>query len=221
MFPKPCRLVFVVCAAWASSASATPFANGSFETPNIGNYSTTVPAAWTVTANGALLSDANGYLGPAASDGAQYMELNVPAGAGAIAQTFDVLAGHDYRLTFDLAGVADGSADTLCVDITAIPGGTVGYCIDTGLTAAFSLSAWTEEIHDFTTAPGQTWSTLSVASTTLSSSGLYYGPAVDNFVLTDLGPASVPEPGTLALLGLGLVGLGVSRRTKKGGAHRF
>jgi len=42
------------------------------------------------------------------------------------------------------------------------------------------------------------------------------GLAIDNFSLTPNGTpgSSVPEPGTLALLGLGLAGLGLSRRRK-------
>jgi hypothetical protein len=40
------------------------------------------------------------------------------------------------------------------------------------------------------------------------------GLAVDDFSLTARGTTSVPEPGTLALLGLGLAGLAASRRRK-------
>ncbi len=40
---------------------------------------------------------------------------------------------------------------------------------------------------------------------------------LDNFSFTSgAGPTSVPEPGTLALLGLGLAGLGAMRRRKRG-----
>jgi hypothetical protein len=44
----------------------------------------------------------------------------------------------------------------------------------------------------------------------LLGGGLYF----DNILVTDVGPAAVPAPGTLALFGLGLAGLGLVRRRK-------
>jgi hypothetical protein len=78
---------------------------------------------------------------------------------------------------------------------------TVGSAI-TGLNIANGAAFWIRW-NDFDIAPG-------------ADDGL----AVDDFTLTARGIVSVPEPGTLALLGLGLAGLAATRRRRQPGATR-
>ena len=97
-------LVAVLCGA----AHAAPFQNGSFETgPTPGGYVTltagdTQITGWTVTGNSV---DYIGSYWPAA-DGSRSLDLSGNA-AGGVAQAFDTVAGHTYRVGFALAGNPD------------------------------------------------------------------------------------------------------------------
>lgn len=56
--------------------------------------------------------------------------------------------------------------------------------------------------------------TLSFATSSQTGGIQYYDFLIDDVVVTARSVSPVPEPGTLALLGLGLAGLGLSRRRK-------
>jgi hypothetical protein len=91
------------------------------------------------------------------------------------------------------------NATSLTIVGTLLGGGTVsqGIGLDLGASTMVFDSNWSNLI-----------SIEFVASGSLNDTNAF---VVDNIVLS---PVSVPEPGTLALLGLGLVGMGMRRRIK-------
>jgi choice-of-anchor C domain-containing protein len=192
----------------AASANATPFVNGSFELgANPGSFialnggSTSIDG-WTV-GGGANSVD---YIGSywSASDGTRSIDLNglVP---GSISQTFDVVSGQAYRVSFDLAGNPAGGPQFKTLDSTADLTIFSPAPFDVSNTNLTNMG-WINYSFLFTATSNS--ETLTFTSTTTGNSGnstypTAFGPALDNVTI-----AAVPEPSTWAMMLLGFLGLG-------------
>jgi choice-of-anchor C domain-containing protein len=192
----------------AASANATPFVNGSFELgANPGSFialnggSTSIDG-WTV-GGGANSVD---YIGSywSASDGTRSIDLNglVP---GSISQTFDVVSGQAYRVSFDLAGNPAGGPQFKTLDSTADLTLFSPAPFDVSNTNLTNMG-WINYSFLFTATSNS--ETLTFTSTTFGYSGnstypTAFGPALDNVTI-----AAVPEPSTWAMMLLGFLGLG-------------
>jgi len=121
--------------------------------------------------------------------------------AGVLSRSFSLVSGLEYLLSFDLSGNQRGGSDNVVVTF-----GTATLSF-TGLAASAPYARYSLE---FTPSSDGTFS-ISFAN----AGGDNVGALLDNVVVTSGDAVSeVPEPGTLALLGLGLAGLGLSRRRK-------
>lgn len=200
-------------AGWAHAA---PFQNGSFETgTDPGASFITLPSGDTGITGWQVTGAGIDYIGPfwQAADGTRSLDLSA-TDAGGIQQTFDTVAGHNYRVTFSLAG--NPSAPPIkTVRVQATGGAATDYSFDiTG--ASTSAMGWTTQTYNFT---------ASGAATTLSFTSLAadaYGPALDNVVVTDLTPAAAVAPvptlsqWALLLLASLMAALGLRQRAARG-----
>lgn len=186
----------------AAPAGAVPFQNGSFETGlNPGGFTTlaagnTSITGWTV--GGVNIDYIGTYWQPA--DGSRSIDLN-GGGAGSIFQTFDTIAGVNYRVIFALAGNPDGAP--------AIKTGTVSAA---NSTQNFSFDVTGDSRPNMGWIDTTFYFQAVATSTTLTFSSTipgFFGPALDNVRV-----AAVPEPVTLSLLGAGLAGIGMVRRRR-------
>jgi hypothetical protein len=188
-------------------ANANLIVNGGFEDPGVEGVGFVSPAnlpGWDASGTVELWNRTIGSqpTGPAPFEGDQYLELNsTGSGPYSIFQSFSSVVGTIYEVTFAHSArrnttpaeefslyLGDDAGNGQTSNIVNGPQGSWS-------TATFNFMATSE------TSKLQ-FSAINPLSGTI-------GNFLDGVKVTD-----VPEPGTLALLGLGLAGIGVARRRK-------
>lgn len=190
------------------AAHANLISNGTFSAPGCASstfctYSTgaTDITGWTVTGNSVDLIT---HYWQAPPGGGNSVDLDGNGQGGVASSTFATTNGGEYVLTFDLSGNPDGSLGPHTVQVD-VDGTIHDFTFDTA-TAQNSHGdmKWVAESMTFTA--NTNLSTLSFTS--LDPSGMPYGPVIGDVDI------EVPEPGTMALLGAGLLGMGFLGRRK-------
>jgi hypothetical protein len=111
--------------------------------------------------------------------------------SGAIAQTFDTIAGSTYIVEFDMAGNPDGAPLIKSLQIAA-DGQFADFTFDNTGT---SRAAMGYEHHSFSFVADDASATLSFTNTTAN---IFFGAVIDNVSV------AVPEPASVAAFGAAL-----------------
>ena len=212
----------VAAAFVATRAQATPVAliNNSFESGvfvNDGNGTMVLPVGSTVITGWTVVADQLAWIispnpwGLSAQNGNAFLDLTAyPAGApfGGVQQAFSTTIGNQYSVSYYLGSytaVWGGPP----VSIQANAAGQSQTCT---VNTPSNSSTWTLCNMSFVAA--STTTTLSL----LGTAGFQY-IGLDNVSVDDLGPTGpapspVPEPTSMLMLGTGLAGLWIRRRSR-------
>ncbi|MDW8130609.1 MAG: choice-of-anchor C family protein [Bryobacterales bacterium] len=201
----------------------TLLTNGSFENSpvnipgspgfiTVGSPNTWVLPGWTV-AFGNI-----DYIGPywQAAHGSRSLDLNGFNSQGTIYQTFPSTPGQRYLVTFALAGNPDLQPRWANIRVWVHDGlntfdsADFNYWVSgqTRSSMGWRYVNWTFTAQSVFTTLGFT-SLDNSAEDYWAPHGYSFGPALDDVSVI---PIPIPEPATLALVGLGLIGLGFLRR---------
>jgi choice-of-anchor C domain-containing protein len=198
-------LAIALLAPLAAHASPNLIADGDFSSPNGGGGFVTYSGGssmgpWTVT--GRSVDLIGGYWqAPTIGGGSVDLDGNAPGG---VSQSISTIAGHKYEVSFMLSGNPDGGPATKTLDVSASSASPV-FTYTNGANSHGNM-AYAAESFTFTATGSST--TIGFASGDVATP---YGPVIGEVSVT---AANAPEPATFAILGVGLVGVGLSRRRR-------